>query len=40
MEGGWPGVGDLEAIVVILVLIDIIVREIGNPDIKAENLLV
>jgi hypothetical protein len=33
MEGSRPGVGNLEAVIVVLVLIDIVVREIGNPNI-------
>jgi hypothetical protein len=37
MEGSRPGVGNLEAVIVVLVLIDIVVREIGNPNIKAEK---
>lgn len=37
MKGSRPGVGNLEAIGVILILVDIVVREIGNPDIKAEQ---
>jgi hypothetical protein len=37
MEGSRPGVGNLEAIGVILVFVDIVIREIGNPDIKAEE---
>jgi hypothetical protein len=40
MEGSRPGVGNLEAIIVVLVLIDIVVREIGNSNIKAEKWLV
>lgn len=40
MEGSRPGVGNLEAVIVVLVLIDIVVREIGNSNIKAEILLV
>lgn len=37
MKGSRPGVGNLEAVGVILVLVDIVIREIGNPDIKAEE---
>lgn len=37
MNGSGSGVGNLEAIGVILVLVDIVIREIGNPDIKAEE---
>lgn len=37
MNGSRSGVGNLETIGVILVLVDIVIREIGNPDIKAEE---
>lgn len=39
MEGSRPGVGNLEAVVVVVVLVDIVIREIGNPDIKAEETI-
>lgn len=37
MNGSRSGVGNFETIGVILVLVDIVIREIGNPDIKAEE---
>lgn len=37
MNGSRSGVGNLETIGVIFVLVDIVIREIGNPDIKAEE---
>lgn len=37
VKGSRPGVGYLEAVGVILVLVDIVAREIRNPDIKAEE---
>lgn len=40
MDGSGPGVGNLEAVVVEVVLVDKVIREVRNSDIKAEKELV